>query len=99
VLFYGILGALVFRGIFIALGSALLQFGWVIILFGIFLVFTGVKMMLGREQQIEPEKSWSMRLIRRIVPVTSDLAGQNLLARIGGRLHATPLAHVCVFAL
>jgi tellurite resistance protein TerC len=91
VLFYGILGALVFRGIFIALGSALLQFGWVIILFGIFLVFTGVKMMLGREQQIEPEKSWSMRLIRRIVPVTSDLTGQKLLARIGGRLHATPL--------
>lgn len=91
VLFYGILGALVFRGIFIALGSALLQFGWVVILFGLFLVFTGVKMMLGREQRIEPEKSWSMSLIRKVLPVTSELAGQNLLTRVDGKLHATPL--------
>lgn len=91
VLFYGILGALVFRGIFIALGSALIQFGWVVILFGVFLVFTGVKMMLMREQRIEPEKSWSMRLIRKVVPVTPNLAGQNLFTRIDGKLHATPL--------
>jgi tellurite resistance protein TerC len=91
VLFYGILGALVFRGIFIAMGSALLQFGWVVILFGLFLVLTGLKMMLGREQQIEPEKNWLMRLIRKVVPVTSDLAGQSLLTRIDGKLHATPL--------
>jgi len=91
VLFYGILGALIFRGIFIALGSALLRFDWVIILFGIFLVFTGLKMMLTREQEIQPEKNWSMRLIRKAVPVTSDLAGQKLVTRIGGKLHATPL--------
>jgi tellurite resistance protein TerC len=91
VLFYGILGALVFRGIFIALGSVLLQFGWVVILFGLFLIFTGLKMMLGQEQRIEPEKSWLMRLIRKVVPVTSHLAGQKLLVRIDGKLHATPL--------
>jgi tellurite resistance protein TerC len=91
VLFYGILGALLFRGIFIALGSALLQFNWVVILFGIFLVFTGVKMMTGREHQIDPEKTWVMRLLRKIVPVTSNLAGQRLLTRIDGKLHATPL--------
>jgi tellurite resistance protein TerC len=91
VLFYGILGALLFRGIFIALGSILLQLSWVVILFGIFLIFTGLKMMTGREQQVDPEKSWVMRLLRKIVPVTPNLAGQQLLTRIDGKLHATPL--------
>ena len=79
VLFYGILGALVFRGIFIILGSALIQFGWVVILFGVFLVFAGLKMMLMREQRIEPEKSWSMRLIRKVVPVIRTWRGKTSL--------------------
>jgi tellurite resistance protein TerC len=91
VLFYGIIGALIFRGIFIALGSALLQFGWVVILFGLFLVFTGVKMMLGREQQVKPDKSWVMRLLRKVMPITPNLAGQSLVTRIDGKRHATPL--------
>jgi tellurite resistance protein TerC len=91
VLFYGILGALLFRGIFIALGSTLLQFSWVVILFGIFLVFTGLKMMIGREHQVDPEKSRVMRLLRKIVPVTPNLTGRQLLTRIDGKLHATPL--------
>jgi tellurite resistance protein TerC len=91
VLFYGILGALVFRGVFIALGSALLQFGWVVVVFGVFLIFTGLKMMLGREQQIQPEKSWVMRLLRRVMPLSAELAGQRLVTRIDGKLHATPL--------
>jgi len=91
VLFYGILGALLFRGIFIALGSTLLQFGWVVILFGIFLIFTGVKMMTGKERQIDPEKTWVVRLLRGIMPVTSKLAGPRLLTRVDGKLHATPL--------
>jgi tellurite resistance protein TerC len=91
VLFYGILGALVLRGIFIALGSALLQFEWVVILFGIFLVFTGLKMMLGGEPRIEPDKSWSLRMIRKLLPVSSDLAGQKLITHIDGKRHATPL--------
>ncbi len=91
VLFYGILGALVFRAIFVVLGSALLQFGWVVLLFGILLIFTGLKMMLGKEQQIEPGNTWAMRLLRKLVPVTSGLSGQSLFTRIGGKLHATPL--------
>jgi tellurite resistance protein TerC len=91
VLFYGILGALIFRGIFIALGSTLLQFEWIVVLFGIFLVFTGLKMMLAREQQIEPEKNWVMRLLRKVMPVSADLAGHSLVTRIDGKLHATPL--------
>jgi len=71
VLFFGILGALIFRAMFVVLGSTLLQFGWVVILFGVFLMVTGLKMMLGREQQIEPENSVAIRLLRKIAPVTS----------------------------
>jgi len=91
VLFYGILGALLFRGIFIALGSTLLRFEWVVILFGLFLVFTGLKMMLGRERQIEPEKNWVLRLFRKFLPVAPDLSDQRMLVRIDGKPHATPL--------
>lgn len=91
VLFYGILGALLFRAIFIALGSSLLQFEWVVIVFGIFLIFTGLKMAIGRDQRIEPEKSWALRVFRKFLPVAPDLAGQRLLTRLGGKLHATPL--------
>ena len=91
VLFYGILGALLFRGIFIALGSALLQYTAVVILFGVFLIFTGIKMMLVRERQLKPEKTLVMRLMRKILPVTPELAGQKLVSRVAGKLHATPL--------
>ena len=68
VLFYGILGAIVFRGIFIALGSALLRYQWVLILFGIVLVFTGLKMFFGSEQQVEPERSLAVRVVRKFWP-------------------------------
>jgi tellurite resistance protein TerC len=57
VLFFGILGALIFRGVFIALGAALLQYGWVVILFGIFLILTGIQMMFSAERQVQPEQS------------------------------------------
>lgn len=91
VLFYGILGALIFRGIFIAAGATLIQFAWVVVLFGVFLILTGLKMMFGREQQIDPEKNWTIRLLRKILPVHPELAGQKLLVRREGKLHATPL--------
>ncbi|HEX5431998.1 MAG TPA: TerC family protein [Bryobacteraceae bacterium] len=91
VLFYGILGALVFRGIFIAAGSALLQYSWMTILFGIFLIGTGIKMMLSSEREIQPEKALATRLLRKIFPITPELRGQRLFARVDGKLHATPL--------
>lgn len=91
VLFYGILGALFFRSIFIALGSTLFQFEWVVILFGVFLILTGLKMMLGGEQQIDPDKNWLIRVVRKFVPVTSELDGQRLFTRAAGKLHGTPL--------
>jgi len=100
VLFYGILGALVFRGIFIALGSVLMQFHWVVWLFGLLLIFTGVRMAVSTEEAVEPERNVLIRLVRRFVPVTPGYRGQRFFARQEGRLWATPLliALVCLEA-
>jgi tellurite resistance protein TerC len=91
VLFYGILGALVFRAIFIALGAVLLQFHWIVWLFGVFLIITGVKMAIGSEEKVEPEKNLLIRLVRRWLPVTPGFRGQRFFVREDGRLSATPL--------
>ena len=99
VLFFGILGALVFRGIFIALGAALLQFEWVVWLFGAFLVFTGAKMMApGGGGPVEPHERWVIRQFRRRFPVTGGFHGHSFFVRHDGRLHATPL-FVCLLFL
>jgi tellurite resistance protein TerC len=98
VLFFGILGALVFRGMFITLGAILLQFEWVAWVFGAFLVFTGAKMMVGPEGgPVEPHERAVIRLFRRYVPVTGVFKGQRFFAREGGRLHATPLLVALLF--
>ena len=91
VLFYGILGALVFRAIFIALGAVLLQFHWVVWLFGVFLIITGVKMAIGSEEKVEPEKNLLIRVVRRWLPVTPAFRGQRFFVREDGRVSATPL--------
>ena len=97
VLFYGILGALIFRAIFIALGSVLMQYHWVILLFGGFLIFTGVKMFFTKEKEIGPEENFLLRLLRRLMPVTRELRGQSFFVRENGRLLATPLLMALVF--
>ncbi len=97
VLFYGILGALVFRAIFIALGSVLMAFQWVVIVFGVFLIFTGVKMMLVPEKGIDPEKNPVIRLLRRLLPITPELEGQRFAVRRDGRWFGTPLLVALVF--
>jgi tellurite resistance protein TerC len=97
VLFWGILGALVFRGAMIALGVALIaRFHWVLYLFGAFLVYTGIRMVLqNREETYDPESNPTLRLVRRIFPVTTSYHGQRFFVRQqrGGRsqLVATPL--------
>jgi tellurite resistance protein TerC len=91
VLFYGILGALVFRGIFIALGSLLMQFHWVVWLFGGFLIVTGLRMLRAGDAHVDPGRNPVIRLVRRVLPVTDELHGQRFLVRRGGRLWATPL--------
>jgi tellurite resistance protein TerC len=98
VLFFGILGALVFRGIFITLGAILLQFEWVAWVFGAFLVFTGARMMVGPEGgPVEPHERAVIRLFRRYVPVTGVFKGQRFFVREGGRVHATPLLVALLF--
>ena len=91
VLFYGILGALLFRALFIALGSVLLQFHWVVWAFGAFLIFTGIKLMFAPEKGLEPNKNPLVRLFRTFVPVTQEFHGPRFFVRLKGVLHATPL--------
>jgi tellurite resistance protein TerC len=91
VLFYGILGALIFRAIFVALGSVLMQYHAVVIAFGVILLISGVKMMVAPTQPVDPGRNPLLRLMRRVLPVTPDLHGQAFVVRLGGRLHATPL--------
>ena len=97
VLFYGIIGALLFRALFIAAGSVLMQYAWVVMLFGGFLIFTGVKMMLVPDRGVHPEKNPVMRLFRRVIPVTPNLQGERFVARIDGRWVATPLLVALLF--
>ncbi len=97
VLFFGILGALVFRAIFIALGAALLHYHWVAIVFGIFLIATGFKVIFAPEKPLDPEKNPVIRLLRRLLPVTPELHGQKFLVRRDGVLFATPLLVALVF--
>ena len=97
VLFYGIIGALVFRAVFIAVGSALMQYHWLVVIFGVFLILTGVKMMLTPDKGVEPEKNLLIRLFRRLVPTTAGLRGGRFFVREGGVLYATPLFVALLF--
>jgi tellurite resistance protein TerC len=97
VLFYGIIGALVFRAIFIGMGSWLMQFHWVIYLFGGFLILTGLKMMFGPEKEIDPAKNPVIRLFKRFMPVTPKLHGKSFFVREHGRWAATPLFIALLF--
>jgi tellurite resistance protein TerC len=97
VLFYGVVGALVFRAIFIAAGSVLIAtFAWILYVFGAFLILTGIKMLLQRNEHIDPAKSKTLKLFRRFVPTTDTYEGQKFLTRRNGVLMATPLLAVLV---
>jgi tellurite resistance protein TerC len=97
VLFYGILGALFFRAVFIALGAVLMQYYWVVVTFGVLLLLTGVKMLWAPEQKVSPDRNPIIRLMRRLMPVTPDLHGQRFVVTLDGRRHATPLLVALVF--
>jgi tellurite resistance protein TerC len=97
VLFWGILGALVMRGAMIAVGAALIrEFSWVLYVFGVFLVFTGIKMFFAGEQAVEPEKNPALRLVRKFFSVTQNFEGQKFFSRLDNRFALTPLALVLV---
>lgn len=97
VLFWGILGALVMRALFIVAGTALIAaFHWVLYLFGAFLVFTGLKLLAARDEGIEPERNPVLRLIRRVLPSVPEYHGARFVVRRAGRWFATPLLAVLV---
>jgi tellurite resistance protein TerC len=97
VLFYGVVGALVFRAIFIAAGSWMIaSFAWILYVFGAFLIVTGVKMLIQRNEHIDPSKSKTLRIFRRFVRTTDDYEGQKFFTRRNGVLLATPLLAVVV---
>jgi TerC family integral membrane protein len=97
VLVWGILGAVVFRIAFIAAGASLLEtFHWMIYVFGGFLVFTGARMALSKEMEIHPENNQALRILRRLMPITTDYHGTRFFVRQGGVLMATPLVAVLV---
>jgi len=92
VLFWGIFGALIMRAIFIAAGLTLINmFHWVIYLFGLFLIYTGIKMALHQEEEIHPEKNVVIKLFRKMMPVTKNYVEGKFFTRVDGRLFSTPL--------
>ena len=97
ILFWGILGALVMRGIFIAVGATLLHhFHWVMYLFGIFLIFTGIKMAISEDTESDPEDNPAIKLLRRFIPVTDKYEGQRFFVRHKEKILATPLFVVLI---
>lgn len=96
-LLWGVLGALVMRAIFIVLGAALLhRFHWVGYLFGAFLVFTGIKLLVQRGVEVHPERNPVVRLFRRLVPSVNDYRGGHFTVVEAGKRYATPLLLVIV---
>ncbi len=92
VLFWGVLGALVMRGALILVGSVLLEtFHWIFYIFGAFLIFTGIRMALQKEQGMQPERNLLVRLVRRFVPVTEEYEQDRFFVRRAGRTVVTPL--------
>ncbi|MCX6329139.1 MAG: TerC family protein, partial [Bacteroidia bacterium] len=92
ILFWGIIGALVMRGIFIFAGVALIKrFHWIILIFGAFLVFTGIKMLFQKNTQVHPEKNPVVRFFRKFLPVSDETHGSKFFIRQNHRIFATPL--------
>jgi tellurite resistance protein TerC len=100
VLFWGILGALITRGLFIGMGTALLsRFAWLILIFGGFLVYTGIKILLEKETEVHPERNPVLKLFQRFVPLSNRYHGRHFFIHDDhdkGRLKATPLMLVLV---
>jgi tellurite resistance protein TerC len=95
VLFWGIVGALLMRGIMIGIGGALIsRFHWILYVFGGFLVFTGIRMAISNEQGVDPEKNIVIRLAKKLFPVSHEFNGQKFITRFDGRRALTPLALV-----
>jgi tellurite resistance protein TerC len=92
VLFWGVLGALLMRGLMILVGTTLLgKFHWIIYVFGAFLIFTSIRMLLSKEEQGDPSENLAVRMARKLVPIHPGYEGKNFFTRIDGKLAGTTL--------
>ena len=97
VLFWGIVGAIVMRAVFIVVGSALLnQCWWLLLVFGVFLIYTGVQVFRHRSDEEEKSATPGMGLLSKVMPISEELDGQKFFTRLNGRRAATPLLAACV---
>jgi tellurite resistance protein TerC len=97
VLFWGVVGALVMRVVFILLGASLLErYDWMVYVFGAFLIYTGIRMARHKNEEIHPERNPVLRLVRRLLPMTDEYRGQSFFVRERGKLLATPLLAVLI---
>jgi tellurite resistance protein TerC len=97
VLFFGILGALLFRAIFIALGAVLMQYQAVVIIFGAFLIITGIKMMFSDDKAVDPSQNWLIKFMRRHIRVSDRMHEDHFFIKENGLRYATPLFIALVF--
>ncbi len=97
VLFFGIIGALVFRALFVALGATLLEYKIVVLIAGIFLILTGAKILFAPEKVPDPSRNPIIKIVKYFFPVTPEIHGKNFFVRQKGVLHATPLFLALVF--
>jgi tellurite resistance protein TerC len=97
ILFFGIISALIFRAIFIALGNTLLQYHWVKLAGGVFLILTGVKILFSPEKVPDPGSNLLIKMVKKLFPVTSEIHGHHFFVRRSGILYATPLFMALVF--
>jgi tellurite resistance protein TerC len=100
ILFFGILGAVVFRCIFIAIGATLIQYHWVVIAFGVFLLITGIKVLLAPEKPLEPSKNPILKLLKKckFFHITDKIHGQKFIVKEGETKKATPLL-ICLIMI
>ncbi len=97
VLFWGIIGALVMRLVFIVVGvGAISRFHWIIYVFGVILIYSGIKLAFGGEVDVEPDKNFVLKIFRKFVPSTEQYEGKKFLIRRAGKTMATPLLAVLI---
>ncbi|WP_413586530.1 TerC family protein [Bdellovibrio sp. HCB274] len=97
VLFFGIIGALIFRAIFIALGSILMQYQAVVLIFGVFLIITGIKMMFQSEGSVDPSNNWLLKFMRKHIRITDRMHEDHFFVTENGLKYATPLFVALIF--
>lgn len=97
VLFYGLFGAIVLRALFIAAGSIVMDIEWVVILFGLFLIYQGFEVLRGKEPEIDPEHNRTLRFLNRYLPVSKTMEGERFFTKLSGKWMVTPLFVTLVF--